>query len=47
MLTDLIKYEGYWPLFNTDLYLKYLRAKLAKEQNGTKIVSHANLQVKK
>jgi hypothetical protein len=45
MLTDLIKYEGYWPSFNTDLYLKYIRAKLAKELNEVK--SHAGLQTKK
>ena len=47
MLTDLLKYEGYWPIFNTDLYLKYLRAKIAKELNEVKTISHADLQTKK
>ena len=47
MLTDLIKYTGYWPKFDAELYLKYLKAKLAKELNEPKIISHADLQTKK
>lgn len=47
MLADLLKYTGYWPKFDADLYLKYLKAKLAREENEPKTRSHANLQIKK
>jgi len=48
MLIDLIKYSGYWQVFDTDLYIKYLKAKLNKEQTETKSwATNDNLQTKK